>query len=107
MTLYRAAHIKRHGFAQTLRKCWRRKATRRRWRAARGPHLTPRNSPAREAIAPHLDAKDQPTLMACLFGDKVADSLGYKPLGLSERAGLMLPLCDARLDVGQRTGGKV
>ena len=48
----------------------------------------------RDAIAPHLDASDRATLVACVFGDQAARALGYPPHGLSERAGLALALHD-------------
>jgi hypothetical protein len=51
----------------------------------------------REMIAPHLDMKDYPLIMTSLFGDIAAASLGYTPLGLSERAGFALALRDARI----------
>jgi hypothetical protein len=46
----------------------------------------------REIIAPYLSTQDYPTILVCLFGDRVAHALGYKPLGLSDRAGLSLAL---------------
>ncbi len=51
----------------------------------------------REVISAYLEMKDQPTVMACLYGDEAARSLGYKGLGLSERAGLALALYDAQV----------
>ena len=107
-TLYRAAHIERHGFARTLREMLAQEGFAMAMAGCAQPSLDADElAYAREVIAPHLDARDQPTLMACLFGDKAADSLGYKPLRLSERAGLALALYDARPDIGQRTGGAV
>src|SRR5204863_406485 len=50
----------------------------------------------RAVIAPHLDARDRATVIACLFGDPAAAALGYAPQGLSPRAGLALALHDAR-----------
>lgn len=50
----------------------------------------------REVIAPHLDAHDRATVIACLFGDPGANALGYPPQGLSDRAGFALALHDAR-----------
>ena len=50
----------------------------------------------RDAIAPHLEASDRATLVACVFGDQAARALGYRPHGLSERAGLALTLHDER-----------
>lgn len=49
----------------------------------------------RNVIAPHLDAHDRATVIACLFGDQAAAALGYPPQGLSHRAGLALALHDA------------
>jgi hypothetical protein len=50
----------------------------------------------RTVIAPHLEASDRATVMACLFGDTAANALGYPPQGLSDRAGLALALADCR-----------
>ncbi len=61
-------------------------------------------APAREAerlastrarIAPHLDACDMPTAIACLYGDEAAESLGFACLGLEPRAGFELALHDS------------
>ena len=51
----------------------------------------------RAVIAPHLEATDRATVIACLFGDPAANALGYPPQGLTERAGLALALHDARV----------
>ncbi|MSP14415.1 MAG: hypothetical protein EXR62_15865 [Chloroflexi bacterium] len=50
----------------------------------------------REVIQPYLDATDQPTTFACLYGDAAAKSAGYPPIGLSAGAGYALALDDAR-----------
>ncbi len=50
----------------------------------------------RQILKPHLSATDQPTLIACLFGDPAARALGYPSQGLSQRAGLALALSNAR-----------
>jgi hypothetical protein len=44
----------------------------------------------REVLAPLMDATDQPTQIAALFGDAAANACGYPPLGLSDRAGQRL-----------------
>lgn len=49
----------------------------------------------RQVIEPYLNACDMPTAVVCLFGDNAARSLGFKPLGLGDRAGLALALADA------------
>jgi hypothetical protein len=53
----------------------------------------------RSVIAPHRQATDRATVMACLFGDTAAKALGYEPRGLSDRAGLALALHEARASV--------
>jgi hypothetical protein len=50
----------------------------------------------RTVIAPHLEATDRATVIACLFGDTAANALGYPPQGLSDRAGLALALAERR-----------
>lgn len=57
----------------------------------------------RAVIDPYLDADDTPTVVACLFGDDAARSLGFKPLGLSRNAGLELALHDS-IAKGDRIG---
>jgi hypothetical protein len=52
----------------------------------------------RTLIAPHLDAHDRATVIACLFGDTAATALGYPPQGLTDRAGLALALHQAQTD---------
>ena len=51
----------------------------------------------REVLRPLLQRRDRPTVMACLYGDRAAQSLGYPPQGLSDYAGLALALHQARL----------
>jgi uncharacterized protein YjaZ len=61
------------------------------------PNLDPADLEyTREVLQPHLQARDRPTLIACLFGDPAALALGYPPQGLSHRAGLALALNDAQ-----------
>ena len=47
-----------------------------------------------EVLMPHLDTPIEimPVIVAALFGDSAAVSLGYPPLGLSDNAGLSLAL---------------
>lgn len=46
-------------------------------------------------LEPLLESDHQPTVLAALYGDEVADQLGYPPLGLSPRAGFELALWQA------------
>jgi hypothetical protein len=95
-TIFRAAYIQQHGFALTLREMLAQEGY-----AMAMAHCTqPRLDDAdlaftRDIIAPYLEAKDRPTVMACLFGDVAAHNLGYPPQGLSPRAGLAVALYDA------------
>jgi hypothetical protein len=98
-SLYRAAWIGLHGYARSLRDMLAQEA----WAMSRAGCTEPALEQddldyTREAIAPHLDATDRATLMACVFGDAAATALGYPPQGLSERAGLALALHDGRED---------
>ncbi len=97
VSVYRAAWISEHGYSRTLRDMLAQEG----WAMARAgctePILDGEDlAYTRVAIAPHLDASDRATLVACLFGDAAARALGYPPHGLSERAGLALALHDER-----------
>lgn len=50
----------------------------------------------RQVLQPLLARRDRPTVMACLYGDRAARSLGYPPQGLGDHAGLALALHRAR-----------
>lgn len=100
--VYRAVFIGRHGFAHTLREMMAQEGYA---MAMTGYNLDEGARPAlnageidyaREVIQTHLEAKDLPTQMACLFGDEAAYELGYPQTGLGARAGFALALHDAR-----------
>ena len=96
--VYRTAHIQQHGFASTLREMLLQEGYAMALAGCTQPALdNDEIEYTRNVIEPHLNANNHPVLIACLFGDQAADSLGYKPLGLSERAGFALALHDARL----------
>lgn len=50
-------------------------------------------------IAPHHETTAYPLIVACLYGDAVARSVGYPPLGLSANAGYAVAL-----DMAHRAG---
>jgi hypothetical protein len=98
--IYRAEYLQTHRPAKTLREMLAQEG----YATARAGCLTPALDPddleyTRTVIAPHLDARDRATMIACLFGDSAALALGYSPQGLSDRAGLALALSDARAQV--------
>jgi hypothetical protein len=97
-SVYRAAYIQEHGFAKTLREMLAQEGY--------AMALADRAMPAlgaqelectRTLIAPHAEASDLPSIVACFFGDEAARSLGFEQLGLKENAGLALALHDARI----------
>jgi hypothetical protein len=89
----RVAFVMQHGTPQTLRE---RMAQEGEARAFAGLTLitlpSDELSYSREVIAPHLDATDQPTVFACLFGDEAANEAGYPQLGLPKNAGIEVAL---------------
>ncbi|MEM8809066.1 MAG: hypothetical protein AAGF01_23855 [Cyanobacteria bacterium P01_G01_bin.38] len=95
--VYRAAYWQQHSHPKTLAEMMAQAG----YAMAQAGRQTPTLSPedldyTREVVAPYLNATDQPTLIACLFGDAAAHELGYPPQGLSDRAGLALALYEAR-----------
>jgi len=93
--VYRAAYIEQHGYAVTLRQMLAQETYATASAGCTAPALDPDDlAYTREAIAGYLDATDQPTIMACLFGDEIADALGYPRLGFSRHAGFALALAD-------------
>jgi hypothetical protein len=91
LTIYRAAHILQHGYALTLREMLVQEAYAMSMAGCvPGEYDGEELNYIRDIIHPYLNTKDYPTLIACLFGDEAANSLGYQPLGLPERAGYLL-----------------
>ncbi|MDQ2730589.1 MAG: hypothetical protein M3Y56_02930 [Armatimonadota bacterium] len=95
--VYRGAFVQQHGWARTLGEMLAQEG----WVMAM-VGCTGRTLDAddldytREIIKPYLETHDHPTIMACLFGDVAAQSLGYQPYGLSHRAGFALALDESR-----------
>ena len=101
MPIYRGAYIQQHGFARTLREMLAQEGYVMTQSDAMPPTLGAEElAYTREVIAPHLDAHEQPTVMACLYGDEIASSLGYPSLGLSPHAGFAWALHEARENRG-------
>jgi hypothetical protein len=49
---------------------------------------------SRQVLQPLLHESAYPICMAALYGDEAARTLGYEPLGLSDRAGLAVAVAD-------------
>ena len=98
--VFRVDQIQRHGPARTLREMMAQEG---RAMAAAGstrPALAPEElANTRQVIRPHLDSTERPVVVACLFGDDAAVSLGYTARGLSANAGFALALHDAKTSV--------
>jgi hypothetical protein len=95
--IHRAAHIQRHGAAKSLSSMLAQEGVAMAMAGCVEPRLDPDDlTYTRQVLEPLLDATDRATVMACLFGDDVANTLGYRPQGLSHRAGLALALHQAR-----------
>ena len=91
----RAAHAAQHGDPLTLAAMLKQEGRAAAW-AGRTPTLEADDlAYTRAVIAPHLLSTDQPTRMACFYGDVGAQAWGYPPLGLSDYAGFEVGLADA------------
>jgi len=95
--VYRSVYMQRHGLPKTLHQIMRQEGLVAVF-AGGLPFALDDDDLAysREVIQPHLDATHFPTLFAGLYGDEVARSAGYPPLGLSPRAGFVVAYYDAR-----------
>jgi hypothetical protein len=96
-SIYRTEYLQTHAAPKTLREMLDQEG----YAMARAGCTTPTLEEqdleyTRTVIAPHLNAYDRATAIACLFGDTAANALGYPPQGLTDRAGLALALHDAR-----------
>jgi hypothetical protein len=95
--IYRTHFQKQHGIAQTLREHLRQERYAIEQSGALNSSLSAEEGEeseegeyTRDVLSPLLENSDRPTLFAALYGDEAAVSLGYKPLGLSQRAGLSI-----------------
>lgn len=101
--IFRAAHVEEHGHPETLGEMLDQETHVLRMAGASTPILASDDLEyTRHVLGPYLRSKDHPVIIAALFGDQAATQLGYRPLGLSPRAGLALALADAiRADAKQ------
>lgn len=104
LSIFRAAYILDHGYARTLGEMLAQEGHAMAMAGATDPALDPEDlAYTGEVLDPCLGATDQPTLIAALYGDPAAHQLGYRPLGLSTRAGLALALQRGRSKDYDRT----
>jgi hypothetical protein len=94
-TIFRVFYIQKHGAARTLRERMQQEGRMMAF-AGKTPHLDAEDiAYTRHVIAPLLDSDHYALCFAALLGDDAARSLGYEPLGLSNRAELAVALADA------------
>ena len=98
--VHRAAYLSGHGDAASLGEILAQEGYAMARAGCRQPALEAAElAYTREALQPLMQRRDRPTVMACLYGDRAAQSLGYLPQGLSDYAGLALALHQARAEL--------
>jgi hypothetical protein len=83
--IYRTAWIWRRGLPRTLREMLRQEGLAARFAGVASGAV---DAASEAVVERQLDSQDYPTLMACLYGDTAAETLGYGPVGASADAGL-------------------
>ena len=97
--VHRAAYLLAHGEAQSLGEMLAQEGYAMARAGCRQPALDGAElAYTRQVLQPLLARRDRPTVMACLYGDRAAQSLGYAPQGLGDWAGLALALHQARAE---------
>ncbi|MFK7805426.1 MAG: hypothetical protein AB8G95_27600 [Anaerolineae bacterium] len=91
-TIYRGVHIQRHGYPANLKQLIQQEGFAQAKSGAQNKFDSDELEYTRELFEPLMQADDEPTLIAALFGDPAAKELGHQPLGLSKNAGLELGL---------------
>ena len=95
VNIFRAGYVQRHGVAQTLGEIMAQEGASAAF-AGIQPHLDADDlAYSRQILQPLLGESAYPICMAALYGDEAARTLGYEPLGLSDRAGLAVATADA------------
>lgn len=95
--IYRAAYIRHHGIAATIREMMRQEGNALRFAGVR-VRMRHDLDGMRATLAPHLDATLHATRFAAMYGDAAARRLGHQALGLPDNAGFMVALDDAQSD---------
>lgn len=89
--IYRACYVLRHGEPRTLGQMLRQEGLAAVFAEEPPPALSPAELAAiRAVIDPCRDTAAYPVIIAALYGDAAARTVGYPPLGLPENAGFTL-----------------
>jgi hypothetical protein len=91
-TLYRTLDERRNGAVQTLGAILEREGRTMRFAGHKRRHDDATVALVRETLQPYLDSRAAPKVFAALYGDDIARSLGYPPLGVPDRGGYELAL---------------
>ncbi len=94
-TLYRTVDERKHGAVCKLREVMEREGRTMRFAGHTRRYDDTTLRAIRATIEPLLDSHAAPIVMAALYGDAIAASLGYPPLGVPDRGGYELALANA------------
>ena len=90
--IFRTAWLWTHGLPATLGQMLRQEGM-----VARFAGMTPEplvNEASAALLRKNLESSHYPTLIACLYGDEVAESLGYDRIGMFDRDGMRYAISD-------------
>jgi hypothetical protein len=90
--LYRLAYVLEHGQAKTLRDMLKQEGEVLRFAGVTQWLDEEELTYTKAVVEKWLESTLKPVHIACLYGDKVAKSVGYEALGLGDRAGFALAL---------------
>ena len=95
-SIYRTLDERKHGIVRTLETIMEREGRTMRFAGRDKPcYDSATLKEIRKRIEPYLHSDRAPTLFAALYGDEVAVSLGYPPLGIPAQGGYELALSNA------------
>jgi len=95
-SVYRSAHLQQRGAPKTLGQMMTQEGRAAVFAGATGPTLDDDDLEyTRAVLQPYRATTDYPTIVACLYGDAAARSVGYPAIGLSPRAGYALARVEA------------
>lgn len=89
-TIYRAAYRLHHSVSQDLRALLVQEGLATRFAGVTATLTDPALAPIWKHIRPYLEETHYPTVIACLYGDEAATTVGYPPLGFPAYAGFAI-----------------
>jgi PAS domain-containing protein len=98
-TLYRTVDELEQGAVRTLRAILKREGRTMHFAGHARRYDDATVQSIRTRVEPHLESHAAPVVLAALYGDAIAQSLGYPPLGIPDRGGYELALANAEVPV--------